>query len=1458
MLNLSDNVMLKGEVPTSGVFSNISAVFVTGNNRLCGGIAKLKLPRCNFVKSKTRRSSHRLRLILPILLGVLGAIFLVLSVSIYICCYRKKTKELATSDDLEDFPNMSYQFLLKATEGFSSNNLLGYGSFGVVYKGILNDQDGKIVAVKVFKLEHAGAFKSFMAECEVLRSMRHRNLIKIVTACSSVDYQGNDFKALVYEYMINGSLDDWLHPTQATNRIQDANHTPKSLNLCQRLDVAVDVAFALEYLHHSCVPSVVHCDLKPSNVLLDSDLVAHVSDFGLAKFLVLEDIDNSQQSSSVGLRGTIGYAPPEYGSGNEVSICGDVYSFGILLLEMFTGKRPTDDMFNDGLSLRHFVEAALPDKVSEILDNALLEEIAVEENNSTMILNALISVLRTALSCSTELPRERLNMSDVATKLSSIKGKLLQRRKSSLKSMNPLVSRFVLCIVMFGILLCHLGSAIARNNESDRLALLEIKAEINDPVGVMRSWNDTIHFCNWYGISCGRRHQRVMVLDLQSLKLTGILSPSIGNLSFLRVLNLQSNTLSGTIPSEIGRLRRLQYLLLGNNSIAGEIPSNISSCSSLIQLDIFNNRLVGRLPPELGFLTQLQYIDLSMNNLTGTIPSSFGNLSSLVELYAARNNLVGRIPVSLGKLTNISVLALGVNKLSETVPSSIFNLSSMTILDLGENDLEGILPSNIGITLPQLQALSLGKNRFTGPIPASISNSTNLEYLQLPSNSLLGTVPSLHNLGKLTRVNIGNNFLGLGQAEDLNFMSSLINATMLQVFVISKNNFAGKFPRAICNFTKLSFLGFQLNNIAGQIPNCIENLADLQYIGAFRNQLSGVIPKEIGKLQSIVELDLTENHLSGYIPSAIGNLTKLNVLQLAQNNLEGQIPLGLGNCRNLIGLDLSQNNLNGSIPSQIFSLSSLSTGLFLSYNHLTGVLPEEVGKLINLENFDVAENRLKGELPSSFSACILLDSLHLEGNFFQGAIPQTLETLKGLHELDMSRNNLSGQVPEFLVSLPLQVLNLSFNNLEGRVPTGGVFNNKSGVSVSGNTGLCGGIPKLKLPKCNFKNIQEGRRSHRFRLIIAIVSGIFGIIFLVGFVFGFVFCYRRKEPKASHDSESSFPEFSYQTLLKATNGFSSENIIGSGISGVVYKGVLDHEGSEITVAVKVFNLVNHGVSKSFMAECCILPNIRHRNLVKVMTVCSSIDYQGNDFKALVYEYMVNGSLDDWLYPVEAISRAQDTNVGLRKLNLHQRLDIAIDVAFALEYLHHRYGTPIVHCDLKPSNVLLDEEMVAHVGDFGLAKFLSKDISNSFVSEFSSFGIRGTIGYTPPEYGMGNELSTYGDVYSFGILLLEIFIGRRPTSDTFNRGLSLHHYVKEALSGRVTDILDHALLVDIVSEENTNTMTLEALISLLEIALSCSAELPQERMNMSDVAGKLSSIRKSLHGTHLLGQSRDSSG
>jgi serine/threonine protein kinase len=193
----------------------------------------------------------------------------------------------------------SYSDIAKATNEFSSDNLVGAGRFGFVYIGIFKFW-AQPLAVKVFKLDQLGAPKTFFTECEVLRSTRHRNLIRVISLCSGSDQMGNEFKALILEYMRNGNLEIWLH----SKGLSETKRT--LLDLGSRIMIAIDIAAALDYLHNWCTPPLVHCDLKPSNVLLDDDMVAHVSDFGLAKFLHDHSSVNLNSSRNIiGPRGSV-------------------------------------------------------------------------------------------------------------------------------------------------------------------------------------------------------------------------------------------------------------------------------------------------------------------------------------------------------------------------------------------------------------------------------------------------------------------------------------------------------------------------------------------------------------------------------------------------------------------------------------------------------------------------------------------------------------------------------------------------------------------------------------------------------------------------------------------------------------------------------------------------------------------------------------------------------------------------------------------------------------------------------------------------------------------------------------------------------------------------------------------------------------------------------------------------
>ncbi|KAL5710358.1 non-specific serine/threonine protein kinase [Ranunculus cassubicifolius] len=1003
-------------------------------------------------------------------------------------------------------------------------------------------------------------------------------------------------------------------------------------------------------------------------------------------------------------------------------------------------------------------------------------------------------------------------------------------------------------------------------NDTDRHALLAIKEGITqDPHGVMSSWNESTHFCNWLGVTCSLRHrQRVMGLNLGNHELFGTISPSVGNLSFLREFNLSNNNFNGNIPEEFGRLSRLQLLDLSHNSMGGEIPVNLSACAELSNLILQYNGLEGSIPFQLSSLKKLSFLYLGANHLTGTIPPSIGNCSLLRNLSMARNTLHGSIPNEFGQLSQLQHFAVSFNMLYGIIPPSLYNITSLYVFSVAGNKMNGSISSSVGQTLPNLKYFYLDGNSFQGPIPVSLSNASKLEILNIGFNNFTGSVPkNLGSLQSLTILGLGDNKLGYERDDDLNFINSLSNCTFLEYLSLNDNRLGGVLPESIGNLsTHLQSLVLGRTLIGGPIPRSIENLVGLVTLGLETNQFIGSIPSGIGKLHKLNVLILNSNRLSGQIPFSLGNLTRLIYLHMRANRLQGTIPPSLGNSQALLELDVSSNKLSGTIPKQLFTLSSLIF-CFLSNNFLSGNLPSEVGTLINLERLAASNNSLSSKIPSTLGSCLKLEFLSLGSNKFQGPIPNSLKDLKGIKGIDLSHNNLTGKIPEFLMNLPiLDYLNLSYNDFEGEVAKKGIFRNASAISVLSNKKLCGGIKELHLPICVEIEVHRSRHVLSRRITIIISVGVLSFILVVisCSAYGLRMFRKANSTSAAPTTSSALEKWksgaSYLEIFNSTNGFSSELLIGTGSFGSVYKGVLSDE--ETYVAIKVLNLQLKGASKSFTAECEALKNIRHRNLIKVVTVCSSIDFEGNDFKALIFEFIPNGSLEQWLHPTHTDDQQQS-----RALSFVQRLNIAIDIAFGLEYLHHGYGETIVHCDIKPSNVLLDMDMVVRVGDFGLAKFIFNTVDDQSETQTLSSGLKGSIGYIPLEYGVGGKVSTSGDMYSYGILLLEMFTGKNPTSEMFKDGLSLYEFVASALPDHVLEIVDASLFSETLedgeddgergnvdeSEEapvlSRRTMEWkrgECLVSILEIALSCSAPLPKDRAVVSDIIKKLISVRE----------------
>ncbi|RAL49707.1 hypothetical protein DM860_001998 [Cuscuta australis] len=927
---------------------------------------------------------------------------------------------------------------------------------------------------------------------------------------------------------------------------------------------------------------------------------------------------------------------------------------------------------------------------------------------------------------------------------------------------------------------------------------------------------------------CGRA---LTSLDLAGNEFDGPIPLSNGSdCTNLVTVCLDRNNFVGSNPEDIGRFQKLDTLILDHNNLTGEVPSGLGNLKKLRIFRAAHNYIRGSLPPSIINMSSLQTFAMQNNRLNGPIPIAFGNLTYLKLLALSHNNFTGSIPQQVTNLHKLETVKLGHCGLSGTIPSELFNISTLKLVILSGNHLSGDLTQTLAYARPNLERLILGGNELFGSIPPSISNATKLKQLILWNNHLSGSIP--HSLGDLSFLQLlevtGNNLTN--DDQELNFIASLTKCRHLKSLQVSENPLLGGIlPKSIGNFSaSFQYFHAYMCGIHGAIPNEMGNLSSLLTLSLFGNDLIGSIPATFRGLKQLQQLDLSVNRILGPFPRSLCELPNLGTIYLFENQLSGPVPDCIGNLSMLIILHLGANRLNSTIPPSFWSLTNI-LHLNLYTNSFSGSLSSNIGNLKATYVMDLSENRFSGIIPHTIGGLVKLINFSLAHNKFEGDIPTSIGGMLSLVTLDLSHNNLSGVIPMSLEKLVyLSLFDISYNLLMGEIPSHGPFKNFTNQSFlyNDNEGLCATNPKFHVPSCQAYSAKRNKRKFLQKLILGL--GILAatlILVAVGLSTLMFFKIKNRVRKEDEEHRLKFVErISFYELLRITNRFNQSNIIGEGSSAVVYKGTYN-DGITI-VAIKVFKMRHEWSLESFERECKILRHLRHRNLTKVLSCCSN-----SDLKALVLEYMPNGSLEKWLYGSNCL------------LDMAQRLNVMIDVACALEYLHHDCQVPIVHCDLKPSNVLLDEKMVAHVTDFGIAKLMYHDDNVAFTTTLPS------LGYIAPEYGMEGLVSTSCDVYSYGIMLIETLTGRRPSDKMFSESNCLRSWVKDALNldGGIIEVVD-ANLFGSNDKENHNEK-IECLTSVIELALICCAELPMERMNMKDVVACLHKIKvKFLHILH----------
>ncbi|OWM69038.1 receptor protein kinase TMK1-like [Punica granatum] len=838
-------------------------------------------------------------------------------------------------------------------------------------------------------------------------------------------------------------------------------------------------------------------------------------------------------------------------------------------------------------------------------------------------------------------------------------------------------------------------------------------------------------------------------------------------------------------------------------------PHVYCSGDRIAQIQVQGLGLKGLLPLNFNQLSMLSNIGLQRNGFYGALPS-FSGLSELRFAYLDNNNFDTIPPGFFDGLSSLQVLALDYNPLNKTsgwsLPPELATSAELTNLSLINCNLVGPLPGYLG-ELPSLTVLKLSYNRLSGEIPASFNQS-------------------------MTQILWLNDQDGGGMSGTLDVIPSMLSLTQLWLHG---------------------------NRFSGTIPENIGALSSLKDLNLNQNQLVGPIPESLARME-LEKLDLNNNLFTGPIPKfkSVNVSCDSNYFCLPDPGIQcaPQVNALLGFVAAVNYPENLVNQWTGNDPCE-------GPWFGLSCNSMSKV------SIINLPR-----HNLSGTLSPSVADLDSLLEIRLAGNQLHGQVPENYTELKSLRLLDLSGNSLQPPLPKFRNSIKVVIEGnpLLVNQKMPRPGPSAAPSPDSSPSPTNRTSTSDPLPtNSKGSKTPLKGSNSGpaptqvqpqmRRNRHYKLILVGFS-VLMIVLLV--ILLSVYCCWKGKKKASveapssivvHPRDPSDPEnqvkvvvsdhtnmslfthssgsrhstgtenshmveggniiISVQVLSKVTKNFSPENELGRGGFGTVYKGEL-YDGTKIAVKRMEAGPASSKALDEFQCEIAVLSKVRHRHLVSLL----GYSIESNE-RLLVYEYMPQGALSRHLFHWEAN--------GLEPLSWKKRFTIALDVAKGMEYLHSLAGQIFIHRDLKSSNILLGDDFRAKVSDFGLVK-LAPDGERSVTTRLA-----GTFGYLAPEYAVMGKITTKVDVFSYGVVLMELLTGLTALDESRpeeSRYLAEWFWRIKSSKEKLTKALDGAV--------EANEETLESISIVADLASLCTAREPNHRPDMGHVVNALTPL------------------